>query len=157
MLCACFLYIIKIFMLCDLNFCFYGRSQRKYVATQEDRLANIRQNKAGWILQSLFLCSLDSIWWLLVLLGMIVLTLVQVGLFYWLYFHLRLSLSWGIEVAGYLFFGSGMKFWSILVWYVLALFKFRCVDGGVWGGAALDFLFCDGVLCMRWNTATELL
>ena len=52
------------------------------------------------ILVSLFL---DSIWWQLVLLGMIVLTLVQVGLFYWLYFHLQLSLSWGIEVAGYLF------------------------------------------------------
>lgn len=88
---------------------------------------------------------------------MIVLTLVQVGFFCWLYFHLRLSLSCGIEVAGYLFYGKGMKFWSNLVWYVLAFFKFSGVDGGVGGGAALDFLFCDGVLCMRWNTATELL
>ena len=60
-------------------------------------------------------------------------------------------------MAGYLFYGSGMKSLSNLVWYVLAFFKFRCDDGGVWGGAALEFLFCDGVLCMRWNTATKLL
>ena len=85
---------------------------------------------------------------------MIVLALVQIGLFYWLYFHIRLSLSWGIEVAGYLFYGGSMKSWSNLAWYVQAFFKFSGVDGGVWGGAALDFLFCDGVLCMRWNTAT---
>lgn len=55
------------------------------------------------------------------------------------------------------FYGDSMKSWSNLVWYVQAFFKFRGVDGGVWGGAALDFLFCDGVLCIRWNTATELL